>query len=704
MKNMKRLFALLLVTVMIFSLVSCGNGGKTPDTTTDTSKTSEAVTTTEAKAGTESAPIESEDESESQSDSVPATESDSGSETTEAPAEELSFMSFNLRYDTTSHPLMSEQVRGEHLMQIIEKYMPSSIGFQEATDTWMDYLRTNMVKYKYLYEGVGRDDGKDTKGKKGSGNEFSAIFYRADIYEKVEGGTFWLSPTPDTVSGKAWGAGNTRICTYVVLKNKKTGTMYAHFNTHLDHVSAQARENGALLIISRINMVLEKYGNIGIVATGDFNDVYDSKTYNIMTSHLLDSRYEAVEKLVEGSTWSGFQNPVEWESGHASDRDKPNVNTDEYPIDHIFVSRFFRVPFYTVVDDTFDTEYEGKTWYYQPVSDHYGVYCKVTPRQGGEIFVNESNLIDIPAFVYEEDEVPQGALEGLTNFAPDSTAKSSISTQSGFEIGNILLEGNDKFTKLINNSTAKGFFWEVTITLNAPASINAVSFTTTNNENALPRSVRLFVSPDGINWYMVGGTVTEIEKGKTYTYILNTGVVPSHLKLVMVDAPVQAELSNISLYGTRAIETIVPNSKIELISGPKPGHKEGYENLFDNSLETKYYHNLASDGELVPIIFKVQYPVRLTAYTLYTANDHETYTGRLAKAWVLYGSATGEEGSWQAISTITDSGLEEKNFKPYTFIIENPTEYQYYKLEFTQAGTNNRLQFAEIILHTGEMS
>lgn len=687
---MKRLLALLLVVFMVFSLAACG--GKKDKTTTET-KDQTSVETTSAS------------ENESETESTSETQSQSTSETdTKSEAEELSFITFNLRYDTSSHALMSEKIRGAHLMEIIDKYQPSSIGFQEATNTWMNYLRTNMAERNYAYVGVGRDDGQDTVGKTGSGNEFSAIFYRSDLFDKLEGGTFWLSNTPDTISGRAWGAGNTRICTYVVLKNKQTGTIYAHFNTHLDHVSTQARENGALLIISRINMTLAKYGNIGIVATGDFNDVFNSKPYNIMTSFLQDSRYIAKSKPVDGSSWSGFQNPVEWAQGHPSDRDKPAVNTDEYPIDYIFLSGgFFDVPLYSILNETFNTVHENQTWYNQPVSDHYGVYCKVqTKKEPTEQVLNESKLIDKKATVYKYGELPSGILNGLTNFAPNATATSSIACQTGFEISNILLEGSEKFakTQLIFN---KGIFFEVTIALESSANVKVITFTTTKTDKKAPISMHMLISSDGINWSKVGATFKEIDKDNTYAFVLESETKATHVKLVMVDAPMSAELANVSIYGTEAEETVVPTSKIELISGPKSGKSEGYEKLFDNDTKTKYYHNIANDGAIVPIILKVKTPVTLTGYTLYTANDHTSYNGRLAKSWVLYGSNTGEDGTWEEISNISDSGLEEINLKPYTYKIDNPKEYQFYKFEITEAGSQNRVQFAEMILITGQI-
>ena len=132
-------------------------------------------------------------------------------------------MTFNLRYDTNSHPCMSTEIRGGHLMQVIDKYQPDSIGFNEATNNWMNYLRVEMKKRGYECVGVGRDAGDTGTHLSGQGNEHTPIFYRADKYELLEDETFWLSTIPSKKGSKAWNTANKRICTYAVLKNKETG-------------------------------------------------------------------------------------------------------------------------------------------------------------------------------------------------------------------------------------------------------------------------------------------------------------------------------------------------------------------------------------------------------------------------------------------------------------------------------------------------
>ncbi|MEM7388066.1 MAG: endonuclease/exonuclease/phosphatase family protein, partial [Verrucomicrobiota bacterium] len=116
-------------------------------------------------------------------------------------------------------------------------------------------------------EGVGRDDGKEA-------GEFSAVLYRTDRFEKMAGGTFWLSDAPDQPGSITWGNACTRICSWVRLKEKKSGRLLSVYNGHFDHVSAPSRLKAARLIGEMIN----EHGNTGhpTIVMGDFNTAPDS--------------------------------------------------------------------------------------------------------------------------------------------------------------------------------------------------------------------------------------------------------------------------------------------------------------------------------------------------------------------------------------------------------------------------------------------
>ena len=132
-----------------------------------------------------------------------------------------------------------------------------------------------------------------------------------------------------------------------------TGEIVAHFNTHLDHESEAARENGTRLILERVAQ-----SPYPVVLTGDFNFLEDSELYHsIVTTSLADSKQLAMESAPYG-TINFFL---------------PNENDLGLVIDFVFVqSEYFDVLKYEVDPSR---EFEGL-----PVSDHYPVIADLELR------------------------------------------------------------------------------------------------------------------------------------------------------------------------------------------------------------------------------------------------------------------------------------------------------------------------------------
>lgn len=245
-----------------------------------------------------------------------------------APAEDtVRIMSFNVR--------LGEFDREEIVPQVIADYLPDSVGLQECEGTWFLTLKTYLPDYKIV--GVGRLSGLPLIG------ESTAIMYRADKYKLVDWGTFWLSETPDKVS-KGWDAQHNRTCTWAVLENRETGEQYAHVNTHLDHIGAQARTNG-------LKLVLEKAASFDmpVVLTGDFNFPKGSDLYKQLTSAEFTDTSVIAETADSGCTHHAYKGTV-----------KGN------PIDFILVNdEISEVKSYNIMREKYNDQY---------VSDHYPIY------------------------------------------------------------------------------------------------------------------------------------------------------------------------------------------------------------------------------------------------------------------------------------------------------------------------------------------
>jgi endonuclease/exonuclease/phosphatase family metal-dependent hydrolase len=182
----------------------------------------------------------------------------------------LRLMSYNIRYDNPGDGDNRWDKRKTFVAGLIRFHQPDVLGVQEALLNQIKDLEVALPQYGWY--GVGREDGKE-KG------EFSAIFYNKNRFDLLDKGTFWLSPTPDMPS-KGWDAAIVRICSWIRLKDKRTGNTFYHFNTHFDHLGEKAREESAKLILTKIQSIAAKEA---FTLTGDFNTPPTSAPYKIMT-------------------------------------------------------------------------------------------------------------------------------------------------------------------------------------------------------------------------------------------------------------------------------------------------------------------------------------------------------------------------------------------------------------------------------------
>ena len=151
-----------------------------------------------------------------------------------AASEPVRVMSFNIRYGTADDGVNAWPKRKQFLTDTIAAFDPDLLGTQET----LAFQRDELLGLLHRYEaaGVGRDDGRE-KG------EMAALFWKPARFEKIAGGDFWLSPTPETVGSKGWDAALPRIATWVKLADKanQAAAPILLLNTHFDHQGAEAR-------------------------------------------------------------------------------------------------------------------------------------------------------------------------------------------------------------------------------------------------------------------------------------------------------------------------------------------------------------------------------------------------------------------------------------------------------------------------------
>lgn len=249
--------------------------------------------------------------------------------------------SFNLRLDIPKVDIGNEwSNRAPLVSSIIKFYEFDILGTQEGFAHQLEDLKKVLPNYgKY---GVGRDDGKNA-------GEQSPIFYRKDKFDLLDNGSFWLSETPEQPS-YGWDAQKyRRVCSWVLLKDKKTKKKFYFYNVHYDHEANIARRESSKLILQKIK---ENSKGLPVVLTGDFNGNRKSEWYKELaqSSILFDSYDKAPIRLENNPSFQGYG--------------KANLLVSNEVIDHIFITPDFSVKKWGILSETFHGKYP---------SDHFPV-------------------------------------------------------------------------------------------------------------------------------------------------------------------------------------------------------------------------------------------------------------------------------------------------------------------------------------------
>lgn len=257
-------------------------------------------------------------------------------------AQQLNVATFNIRLKTDKDVGNLWNDRKSAVSNLIKYHEFDIFGIQEGFIEQLQDMQADLPAYSFI--GVGRDDGKQ-KG------EHSAIFYKKDRFTLIKNGTFWLSDKDTNTPNKGWDAALPRICTWGIFKDKKNGKQFIFMNTHFDHVGIVARKESARLILQKAK---ELTGGLPLILCGDFNINQNNEAYfTLANSEIVKDTYEMAElKYAPNSTFNGWGKSINKE-----DR-----------IDHIFITKPFKVRKYAILTDT----YLGKF-----PSDHFPVFTQL---------------------------------------------------------------------------------------------------------------------------------------------------------------------------------------------------------------------------------------------------------------------------------------------------------------------------------------
>jgi metal-dependent hydrolase len=269
-------------------------------------------------------------------------------------AEELRIMSFNVRYNTPKDlGENSWDARKGAVVNLIKQMSPDVVGLQEPRTIQRAYIKESLPEYAYM-EAPGTGDGR-------GGNV--GLIYRSDKFEKVDGGWFYLGPTPDIPSPAFDAPDSTwRVTIWAKLRDKKSGKEFTALSTHLPvrtkpHLAAEpyvkSRFHASQLNVKRLKDVAGEDGTCFIV--GDMNCSLQQADGSI--------NYDGVKALSPYHEWMEdarkFDEHPEINSFNAFGRGEDSPHRK---IDQIYYRNAQPISFVTITEPVDGFKY---------VSDHY---------------------------------------------------------------------------------------------------------------------------------------------------------------------------------------------------------------------------------------------------------------------------------------------------------------------------------------------
>jgi endonuclease/exonuclease/phosphatase family metal-dependent hydrolase len=214
-----------------------------------------------------------------------------------AQSQKLRLMTYNIRLDLASDGANAWPHRRHWVVAQIEWLRPDIFGMQEVLPGQKADVAADLPQYELFGEG------RDAGGK----GEASPLGFDTRKFRFNEGGTFWLSPTPE-VSSKGWDAAYPRIVTWARLQLRGTKQVVLAVNTHWDHIGLVARRQSAAQMLKWIEKNARRCE--AVLVFGDFNSEMSSEQMQVMTQGppaLRDARAATKSPpFGPGGTFNGF--------------------------------------------------------------------------------------------------------------------------------------------------------------------------------------------------------------------------------------------------------------------------------------------------------------------------------------------------------------------------------------------------------------
>lgn len=205
----------------------------------------------------------------------------------------LRVLTLNIRYDEPRDGANRWEHRREAVAALIESEVDLA-GLQEALASQVADLRARLPDFDF------ESRGREIQPERG---EACPVLWRRSRYERLAGGTFWLSDSPEQPGSRTWGNTLPRICTWVELRDRADGRPLRLYNVHLDNASPPARARGLDLARQHADAWTEGIA----LLVGDFNEPPSAPAPAALRASPTWADAWPIDAEAQGGTFNGWR-------------------------------------------------------------------------------------------------------------------------------------------------------------------------------------------------------------------------------------------------------------------------------------------------------------------------------------------------------------------------------------------------------------
>ncbi|MCR5003715.1 MAG: endonuclease/exonuclease/phosphatase family protein [Bacteroidales bacterium] len=192
--------------------------------------------------------------------------------------------------------------RKDYCLKTILKRNPDIICMQEVIYDSEEFFEEKLKNYySFGFDGPEMDpysEGYHLISK-------NSIFVKKSRYDILGGGQYWLSEDPLTGGSYSFGSYRARHCTWLRLRDKKTGVEFRILDAHLDHRVDSARACQTNILIRESAQYQEDFPQI---LCGDFNSGIQNAPFKMLKEAGWKEALEEINGPEEfGRTFHGFE-------------------------------------------------------------------------------------------------------------------------------------------------------------------------------------------------------------------------------------------------------------------------------------------------------------------------------------------------------------------------------------------------------------